>query len=128
VYRRADFEDLWRRYLPSETSKRPNPDEMGTSDTFSSVRAEPSGRIENSKLSYGNGDLDAWTDRKPEKGEVVQHRPNPVGETTASGGHKCTQCGKDGDVLKFYSGSPTPVWLHWACATGWQAANGSAPQ
>jgi hypothetical protein len=130
-YRRADFEDLWRRYLPSETSKCPNPDQMGTSDTFSSVRADPSGWIENSKLSHGNGHLDAWTDRKPEKGEMIQHGPNPVGETTATGGHKCTQCGRDGDVLKFYSGTPTPIWLHWACATAFQAtqaANGSAPQ
>jgi hypothetical protein len=67
-YRRADFEHLWERYVLSDPSKRPKSDEVGVSADLSSVRGDASGRIESGKLSYGNGHLDAWTDRRSENG------------------------------------------------------------
>ena len=80
-YRRADFEDLWGRYLPSETSSRLKTDERSTSCVFSSVRDEEPGRIKNRQLSQGNGRLDAGTDRKPENGG-----DGIVGSKTSSSG------------------------------------------
>jgi hypothetical protein len=35
---------------------------------------------------------------------------------------KCAQCGKGGDVLETYIGTPTPVWLHRECADAWLAS------
>jgi hypothetical protein len=52
----------------------------------------------------------------------------PQGRAINGRRHRCAQCGKDGDVLEFYSGTPTPTWLHWACASIWQVASESAPQ
>jgi len=52
----------------------------------------------------------------------------PQGRAINGRRHRCAQCGKDGDVLEFYSGTPTPTWLHWACASIWQVVSESSPQ
>ena len=71
-YKRARFEDAWERYLtghsPSEASKCPNADEMGTTHDFRSVLDNSKDASKNANLSYSHAGLDAWTDRKPENG------------------------------------------------------------
>jgi putative DNA primase/helicase len=129
-YRWVDFEEVWGRYLPpetpaeapippSETSKRPSADEMGTSRTFSSVRETSSGRIENGKLCPSHAGLDAWTDRKPESAPMRVSAPptSPAGDTPAVG--LCAQCHLDqGAPPTLHRGAgypPEGVWLHSEC-------------
>jgi len=44
-------------------------------------------------------------------------------DTVIDRGHKCTQCGKDGDVLETYVGFPDPIWLHPECSEEWRNAS-----
>jgi len=69
-YRRSRFEEAWEAYLPgqnpparqfphSETSKRPNPGQMGTSSVFRSVRETSSDGSKNANFSYSHAGLRA---------------------------------------------------------------------
>jgi hypothetical protein len=80
-YRQGDFLEAWGRYLPpeththdafplSETSGRPDADGMGTSCDSRNVREAPSGRFENSNLSYSHAGSDVWTFQNGGNGNV----------------------------------------------------------
>jgi hypothetical protein len=134
-YRRSRFEEAWEAYLPgqnpparqfqhSETSKRPNPGQMGTSSVFRSVRETTSDGSKNANFSYSHVGLDAWTDRKPENGgasqfdqEITPSTPLP---SATNGGPKedrtCAQCRGpvDGKEQQIAVEGKT-VWLHPEC-------------
>jgi hypothetical protein len=90
-YKRAAFRDAWERYLlpdqavVSETSKRPNACDTGSSGHFRSVRTEAPGRIENDELSHGRSDLDGWAERTPLDGGE--------GKQTSGSSEACAYCG-----------------------------------
>jgi putative DNA primase/helicase len=117
-YKREQFEDVWTRYLDSapgfpvsETSKRPNADDAGVFEAFSSVRDEHPGRLENGELSNIHAGLDVWTDRNP-----GNPAPHPIEA-------KCGQClGEEGPPPTLHKGGGYPaegVWLHRECAPFW---------
>jgi putative DNA primase/helicase len=79
-YKRASFEEAWEAYLPgqntpatpiqpSETSKGPNADAMGTSSDFRSVQKGNPDGSKNADLSHSHAGLDVWTDGKPGNGD-----------------------------------------------------------
>jgi putative DNA primase/helicase len=127
-YRRAVFEEAWSAYLPgqnppsrefcpSDPSKRPNPDGMGTSCNFRSVQAAAPDGSKNANLSHGHAGLDAWTDRKPQSGAQGQFDH----ETTA---HLCDHCGAPAtraDPLQPWDWPcrPDGIWLHSRCEAPW---------
>ena len=123
-YRRTEFEEVWARYLPpetpahaasppSETSKRPNADEMGITSTFRNVQETKSGRIENADLSYSHAGLDVWTDREGGYGNVC---PSDHGPDPSAVRNPCVQCRgpMDGKERPVAIGGNT-VWLHPEC-------------
>jgi putative DNA primase/helicase len=120
-YHRHQFERLWETYLAGqgdhERSQGNNADEMGASSAFQKATAAPVVTFQKCEKPPSNGHCYHVTDEMP--------------AMTGFGGpfaRRCAQCGKDGNVMEFYSASANPIWLHWTCATDWQAANGSAPQ
>jgi hypothetical protein len=96
-YTRTAFETSWAAYLPnqsaasrqstpSETSKRPNADGIGTSRDLQSVRGESQDGSKNADLANSHVGLDAWTLRKADpvaQGEFGQGRAV----------HLCDHCG-----------------------------------
>jgi hypothetical protein len=140
-YRRTGFEEAWARYLPaetpthcapplSETSKRPDADEMGTSSDSRNVREAKSGRIENADLSYSHAGSDVWTDQKGGNGNMChsdtgsdpssapesQRQISASPEDRRPSGECCAQCHGpvDGKERPVAIGGNT-VWLHPEC-------------
>jgi putative DNA primase/helicase len=100
-YRWVDFEEAWSAYVPgqnppsrpfrpSDPSKRPNPDGMGTSCNFRSVQAAAPDGSKNANLSYSHAGLDAWTDRNGGNGgEGCSDQGRGPGSAPI-----CAQCGR----------------------------------
>jgi hypothetical protein len=101
-------------------------DESGVADVAGVESSLSEGAIKAKKPT----DLNAVTGATPatSKNHSETDIDIPQGRAINGRRHRCAQCGKDGDVLEFYSGTPTPTWLHWACASIWQVASESAPQ
>jgi hypothetical protein len=140
-YSRIAFEEAWAAYLPgqdassrqfrpSDPSKRPNPDGMGTSCNFRSVQAAAPDGSKNSNLSNSHAGLDAWTDRKPESGarkdsaatETPSDDPDDPGSIPESlRRHRCDHCGGAVGTTRNYDwpGRPDGVWLHSQCEAPW---------
>jgi putative DNA primase/helicase len=132
-YRRIDFEEAWSAYLPgqnppshqfcpSDPSKRPNPDGMGTSCNFRSAQAAAPDGSKNANLSYNHAGLDAWTDRKSQSGAQGQfdHGIKP---------HLCDHCGvpaTPADPLHPWDwpARPDGIWLHSRCEAPWSDSEG----
>jgi hypothetical protein len=125
-YQRLDFEEAWARYLPpetppsdasppSETSKRPNADETGTTSDSRNVLEAKSGRFENADLCPSHAGLDAWTFQKPENGTAKEiDHPNPPG--------RCDHCKRPGATLRVSYAGQAEVDLHVACENEWRVA------
>jgi putative DNA primase/helicase len=134
-YRRVDFEEVWARYLPPETTrdcpsrpseacKRANTDEMGITSTFRSVRETKSARIGNPNLSNKHAGLHACTDRKPGNGAQGDSdqggggiRDRVVKDDSPRAPRVCAQCNAGGEpLLSFPDGNGGTVLLHPQCA------------
>jgi putative DNA primase/helicase len=146
-YSRADFEEAWSAYLPgqnasspqfrpSDPSKRPNPDGMGTSCNFRSVQAAAPDGSKNANLSNSDAGLDAWTDRKAGNG-VKGHSgqeiatdptdPGPIPELLLrTAPRRCDHCGSMLGAMNPWDwpGRPDGIWLHPRCEAGWMNSGG----
>jgi putative DNA primase/helicase len=157
-YSRAAFEEAWSAYLPgqnasshhsdpSDPSKCPNADEMGTSCNFRYVQAAAPDGSKNANLSYSDAGLDTWTDRKAEnatEGEFDQQIVRPPADRPSNqlpddgldipeflrrapkqSGQPCAQCA-DANGTRLYRGPAYPangIWLHPECA-GYRRSRG----
>jgi len=146
-YRRAVFEEAWSAYLPgqnppsrefcpSDPSKRPNHDGMGTSCNFRSVQAAAPDGSKNANLSYSHAGLDAWTDRKAGNG-VKGHSgqeiapdptdPGPIPEfLLRTAPRRCDYCGSMLGAMNPWDwpGRPDGIWLHPRGEAGWMNSGG----
>jgi putative DNA primase/helicase len=146
-YRRNDFEAAWSAYLPgqdasshqfrpSDPSKRPNPDGMGTSCNFRSVQAAAPDGSKNSNLSNSHAGLDAWTDRKAgngvkgHSGQEIAPDPTDPGPTPEfllrTAPRRCDYCGSMLGAMNPWDwpGRPDGIWLHPRCEAGWMNSGG----
>ena len=133
-YRRAAFEDAWSAYLPgqnasshhsrpSDPSKCPNADEMGTSCNFRSVQAAALDGSKNANLSHSHAGLDAWTDRKPQAGAQSEFDHGTAARL-------CDHCGAvatPADPLHPWDwpARPDGIWLHPRCEELWYESEDS---
>jgi putative DNA primase/helicase len=126
-YKRSAFKEAWERYLagqnpacgqvqPSDPSIRLNADGKGTSRTFSSVHESSADGSKNAHLFNVHAALDAWTDRKPEKGSGGESDH----DNGCFGSRLCDHCrGSEtpADPLTAYDwdGYPEGILLHHRC-------------
>jgi len=141
-YIRIAFEEAWVAYLPgqdasshqfrpSDPSKRPNLDGMGTSCNFRSVQAAAPDGSKNANLSYSHAGLDTWTDRKAGNGvkghsgqEIASDPtdPGPIPEfLLRTPPRRCDHCGSMLGAMNPWDwpGRPDGIWLHPRCEAGW---------
>jgi len=146
-YSRIAFEEAWAAYLPgqdassrqfrpSDPSKRPNPDGLGTSCNFRSVQAAAPDGSKNSNLSNSHAGLDAWTDRKAGNGvnghsgqEIAPDPtdPGPIPEfPLRTAPRRCDYCGSMLGAMNPWDwpGRPDGIWLHPRCEAGWMNSGG----
>jgi Protein of unknown function (DUF3631) len=112
-YLRVHCEDVFDRYLaqhpPSEPLQRDNPDEMGTSERFSSVTEKSTSRIEKWEKPNNDG----------HRHDVTAEKGGSRGNGGGNGAehHPCVQCnGHDNDAILHVVGKRRErVWLHREC-------------
>jgi putative DNA primase/helicase len=141
-YKRAHFEAVWDAYLsgqstlpsqssPSEASKRPNADAMGTTCEFAKRPDDFQDGSENADLSNSRADLDAWTDPKAGNGPTVKFgqdkRPDirqPITAPTTATDRLCDHCGGGETPANplnpwDWPGRPGGILLHRRCEEPW---------
>jgi Protein of unknown function (DUF3631) len=136
-YKRVHFEGLWDVYcpgqnasarpeVPSETSKRPNADGMGTSSNFRSVQEGSPDESKNANLAYSHAGLGAWTDRKAQNGgkgcsdQEITFVDDALDIPPFL--RRCFHCNGNGAVNAVALPDRT-VWLHRECEKPWLATH-----
>jgi len=116
-YYRHRFEEAWQRYLaqdpPSETLQRYNADETATSYTFQTATEKSEVAFQKCEKPASNGHCSSV---------AVSEVPQASMDGFVKGGHKCSQCGKDGANLYASYGGSASTWLHRECIEEWRAA------
>jgi len=98
---------------PSETLQRYNADETATSYTFQTATEKSEVAFQKCEKPASNGHCSSV---------AVSEVPQASMDGFVKGGHKCSQCGKDGANLYASYGGSASTWLHRECIEEWRAA------
>ena len=123
-YRKADFEDVWRRYLPPEKAE----EAAGGSDSdnlpfsrsppcndyaFAEKTAVHQNDGEREKIWHFSSEINAVNGRTGKTSKIAPSVPEAVDHRV------CAQCNAGGEPLAQVEGVAPPVYLHPECRRFW---------